>query len=54
MIRIYDLDQHIIEVGESMRMVFARLIRQGNSIEETARITEHPVAFVRNAAEGLS
>ena len=24
------------------------------SIEETARITEHPVAFVRNAVEGLS
>ena len=53
-IRIYDLDQHIIEVGESMRMVFARLIRQGNSIEETARITQHPVAFVRTAVEGLS
>lgn len=53
-IRIYDPDRHIIEIGESMRMVFARLLRQGNSIEETARITEHPVAFVRAAVEGIS
>jgi hypothetical protein len=51
--RIYDPDRHIVEIGESMRMVFARLVRQGNSIEETARITDHPVAFVRAAVEEL-
>lgn len=51
-IRIYDPDRHIIEIGESMQMVFKRLIMAGNSIEETARITDHPVAFVRAAVEG--
>lgn len=52
-IRIYDPDRHIIEVGESMRMVFERLLKQGHSLEETSRITEHPVAFIRSALEGL-
>ena len=50
-IRIYDPDYHIIEIGESMPMVFKRLISQGKSIEETAVLTEHPVAFVRAAVE---
>ena len=50
-IRIYDPDRHIIEIGESMPMVFKRLIAQGNSIEETAVLTEHPLAFVRAAVE---
>ena len=49
--RIYDPDRHIIEIGESMRNVFARLVSQGLSIEETARITEHPVAYVRTVLE---
>ena len=52
-VRIYDPDRHIIEIGESMRFVFARLVSQGHSIEETASITEHPVAFVRAALEGI-
>lgn len=51
-IRIYDPDRHIIEIGERMQMVFERLIKQGHSIEETARITDHPAAFVRAAVEG--
>lgn len=52
-IRIYDPDRHIIEIGESMRMVFERLIAQGHSLEETSRITEHPIAFIRSALEGF-
>ena len=51
-IRIYDPDQHIIEIGESMPMVFRRLVKQGHSLEDTARLTQHPVAFVRKALEG--
>lgn len=50
-IRIYDPDRHIIEVGESMPMVFRRLWAQGKSVEETARLTQHPVAFVRTTLE---
>ena len=51
-LRIYDPDGHIIEIGESMSMVFKRLVAEGNTVEETARITEHPVAFVRAVIGG--
>ena len=50
-LRIYDLDHHIIEVGESMGMVFRRLIAQGHSVEETAQMTQHPVEYVRAVIE---
>jgi len=50
-IRIYDPDHHIIEIGESMPMVFKRLISQGHTMEDTAILTEHPLAYVRAAVE---
>jgi len=46
-IRFYDPDMHIIEVGESMDTVVKRFIGQGLSIEETAERTQHPIEFVR-------
>lgn len=52
-LRIYDPDRHIIEIGESMPMVFRRLMQQGHSLDETAALTQHPVAFVRAVTEGL-
>lgn len=51
-IRIYDPDHHILEVGESMPMVFKRLIAQGHTLDDTARITAHPLAYVRAVIEG--
>jgi catechol 2,3-dioxygenase-like lactoylglutathione lyase family enzyme len=51
-LRIYDPDHHIVEIGESMPMVFKRLMAEGHSVEETARITQHPVAYVCASAEG--
>ncbi|HNW85917.1 MAG TPA: VOC family protein [Candidatus Limiplasma sp.] len=51
-IRIYDPDHHIIEIGESMPMVFKRLISQGKTLEETALLTQHPLPFVRAVVEG--
>ncbi len=45
-LRIYDPDRHIIEIGESMTMVFKRLLAQGHSLDETARITEHPAEYI--------
>ena len=33
----YDLDGHIIEVGENMKMVVRRFIHSGMSMEETSR-----------------
>ena len=36
-IRFYDLDGHIIEVGENMKMVVKRFLDSGLSIEETSK-----------------
>jgi catechol 2,3-dioxygenase-like lactoylglutathione lyase family enzyme len=46
-VRFYDPDKHIIEVGESMSVVATRFLDQGVSVEETAKIIQHPVEFVR-------
>lgn len=45
-IRFYDPDMHIIEVGESMESVVVRLLGEGLRVEETARRTSMPVEFV--------
>ncbi len=46
-IRFYDLDGHIIEVGESMRVVVKRFLSQGMTVAETAQRSEFPESFVR-------
>jgi len=46
-VRIYDPDQHIIEIGESMAVIAKRYLRQGLSPEETAKIIQHPIEFVK-------
>lgn len=46
-IRFYDPDMHIIEIGESMVSVVKRFLNQGLSVEETAKRTQHPVEFVK-------
>jgi len=51
-LRIYDPDHHIIEIGESMSMVFKRLLAEGHSLEETAQITDHPVSYVSAVTGG--
>jgi catechol 2,3-dioxygenase-like lactoylglutathione lyase family enzyme len=50
-VRIYDPDMHIIEVGESMAVIAKRYLNQGCSIEETAKIIHHPVEFVKMVQE---
>lgn len=45
-VRIYDRDFHIIEVGESMAVIARRYLAEGMSVGETAEIIQHPVAFV--------
>ncbi|BCZ47283.1 glyoxalase [Clostridium gelidum] len=47
-VRIYDPDKHIIEIGESMAVIAKRYLNQGLSIEETANIIQHPIEFVKN------
>jgi catechol 2,3-dioxygenase-like lactoylglutathione lyase family enzyme len=46
-IRFYDPDFHIIEVGESMESVFRKFYKQGMSIVEVAARTSHPAEFVK-------
>jgi len=46
-IRFYDPDMHIIEVGESMESVARRFLRKGLSIEETAKRISMPKEFVK-------
>jgi catechol 2,3-dioxygenase-like lactoylglutathione lyase family enzyme len=50
-VRIYDPDFHIIEVGESMAVIARRYLSQGVSPEETAQMIQHPIEFVK-AAQG--
>lgn len=47
-VRIYDPDMHIIEIGESMAVIAKRFLNQGLSVEETAKIIHHPVEFVKS------
>ena len=50
-VRIYDPDYHIIEIGESMAVIACRYLSKGYSVEDTARIIQHPVEFVKAAQE---
>lgn len=50
-IRFYDLDFHLIEVGESMVSVAKRYLAQGFSVEETSKKTQYPIDFIENCLE---
>ncbi len=45
-VRIYDPDHHIIEIGESMAVIARRYLAEGYSVEETSKIIQHPIEFV--------
>lgn len=45
-IRFYDPDQHIIEVGEELEVVVRRFIAQGLSPEQTAVRMDVPLDFI--------
>lgn len=49
--RIYDPDGHIIEVGEHMKNVIRRFLKQGLSVEETVKQSQHPIEFVEASIE---
>lgn len=46
-VRIYDPDFHMIEIGESMEVIAKRYLAQGLSVAEVAEIIQHPVEFVQ-------
>ena len=47
-IRIYDPDFHMIEIGESMEVIAKHYLSQGFSVEKVSEIIQHPVEFVTN------
>ena len=46
-VRIYDPDYHMIEIGESMEVIAKRYLSQGLSVKEVSEIIQHPVEFVQ-------
>ena len=50
-VRFYDPDKHIIEVGETLDSVILRFLEQGLSAEETAVRMDIPVDFVTACLE---
>ena len=53
-IRFYDPDGHIIEVGESMKVVVKRFLRSGMTVEETMQKSMYPREFVEMCSQELS
>ncbi len=45
-VRIFDPDGHIIEIGESMAQIAKRFLSEGKTPEETAKIIQHPIDFI--------
>jgi hypothetical protein len=50
-VRFYDPDRHIIEVGESMQHLSYRLSLDGFVVEDIARIINMPFDFVQTSIE---
>jgi len=50
-IRFYDPDKHIIEIGESMEHLCFRLHNEGLSIEEITTISMMPESFVQTGIQ---
>ena len=50
-VRFYDPDKHIIEVGENMFMVVRRFLNIGLSIEETAIRMDVSIDYVKSCLE---
>ena len=52
--RIYDPDEHIVEIGEPIPVFVSRFLAQGMSVEEVADGTSVPKEVVRSIARGLN
>lgn len=46
-VRIYDPDFHMIEIGESMQVIAKRYLSKGYSVEQVSKIIQHPAEFVQ-------
>lgn len=53
-VRFYDPDKHIIEIGESLEYLSFRLHKDGIAVDEIVRIIMMPEVFVKDAIEKYS
>lgn len=53
-VRFYDHDNHIIEIGESMEHLSYRLFKEEKSVEEICKITMLPFEFVKSSIENYT
>ncbi len=53
-VRFYDPDENMIEVGETLDHLSYRLAKEGLLIEQIAEITNMPMEFVKNAIKLFS
>ena len=47
-VRFYDLDKHIIEVGENIAVVAKRFIDNGMTVEQTAIRMDVPIEYIKS------
>lgn len=47
-VRLYDPDGHIIEIGEAMTAIAKRFLQQGYDAQTVADMIQHPLSFVEN------
>ena len=51
-VRLYDPDSHIIEVGEDMKVVCRRFLDSGMTPEEVAKRMDVPMKFINACMRG--
>lgn len=52
-IRIYDLDKHVIEIGESLEYVAGRFLKMGWTAQQVAEKTQLPLVRVEEMVRGI-
>ena len=50
-VRFYDPDFHIIEVGEPMDAVIKRLFASGMTVEQVSEKSQYPIEYVKRFAK---
>lgn len=50
-VRFYDPDMHIVEVGENMKLVCRRFLESGMTVNEAAKRMDVPIKFVERCKE---
>ena len=49
-IRFYDPDFHIIEVGEAMDAVIRKMLKSGMTVEQVSKKSQYPIEYVKRFA----